>query len=417
METTFEKSAIATPPAATVGGERDPQQQETRLRVLQVITRFRTGGTECGIGKLMLGLGHRFEQRVCAVRGADEQFSRLASPDAPPLVAGREREGFQFLVFRLARIMREFKPHIVHSRNWGTIEAIPAARLARVPLAIHSEHGYELDTLNGIPWRRRLLRRAAYAMADAVFTVSQDLRRYHARQAGIAEERIRVLHNGVDLERFCPRPEMRSVVRQKLGLPMDGIVLGTVGRMVPIKGQGLLLRAAATLIQEGAGVFVLLVGSGPELERHRDFVNQSEALRGRVVFAGESQQVGELLDAMDVFALPSFGEGMSNTALEAMASGLPVVATRVGGNPELVDEGHTGWLVAAGDLEGLTGRLRQLCENAQLRRQFGVQGRQRAAESFSLAEMLDNYRKLYVELAARHGLLPAPERSGGRVWD
>src|SRR5260370_38106971 len=128
--------------------------------------------------------------------------------------------------------MRQYRPHIVHSRNWGAIEAVFAARLAAVPVVIHSEHGYELDMLKGLPMRRRLIRRAAYAAADAVFTVSSDLRDYHARQIGISREKVNVLVNGVDSERFAPRPQKRLACRANLGLPGDSFLCGTAGRLI-----------------------------------------------------------------------------------------------------------------------------------------------------------------------------------------
>src|SRR5208283_5986694 len=144
---------------------------EPRLRVLHVIDRLGVGGTEFGIVKVIQGLSAgRFEHRICTLRGFDEDFVRTQGFKEQVYVAGGSNPGFQFLIGRLARIMREFRPHVVHSRNWGAIEAIPAARLARVPIAIHSEHGYEVDMLAGLPKRRRIIRRIAYAAADAVFT-------------------------------------------------------------------------------------------------------------------------------------------------------------------------------------------------------------------------------------------------------
>ena len=122
-----------------------------RLRLLQVITWFRTGGTEGGVAKLIAGLGYVFEQRVCADRGADVNYAAWASPQHAPFVAGEGKRGPDFPLFRLRKIMRDFRPDIVHTRNWGCIEAIFAARLAGVPIVVHSEHGYEMDNLAGLP--------------------------------------------------------------------------------------------------------------------------------------------------------------------------------------------------------------------------------------------------------------------------
>jgi len=324
-------------------------------------------------------------------------------------VAGRSNSGFQFLMFGLARIMRELRPHIVHSRNWGAIEAIPAARLARVPVAIHSEHGYELDMLAGLPGRRRIFRRAAYAAADFVFTVTEELRNYHARQAWLPAERIGVLRNGVDTVRFAPRPGEREEIRRRLCLAEKCIVVGTVGRMVSIKDHASLLQAAEILIGRGINIQLLLVGSGPELSRHREFVDASPRLSGRVTFVGSATDVPALLNAMDVFVLPSLREGMSNTLLEAMASGLPVVATRVGGNPELVEDERSGWLFRPGDVADLVARLERLALDSALCQVLGQAARRRAIQHFSLEEMIAAYRDMYLDLAGKRGILTAQQ--------
>jgi sugar transferase (PEP-CTERM/EpsH1 system associated) len=381
---------------------------QPRLRVLHVIDRMGVGGTEVGILKVIQGLGsERFEHRICTIRGCDENFSRSEGFEGQVYVAGRLNSGFQFLLGRLARIMREFRPDIVHSRNWGAIEAMPAARLSGVPVAIHSEHGYEVDMLDGLAKRRRVFRRFAYAATDAVFTVSEELRAYHSRQAWFPIERIRVLPNGVDTSRFTRRTGERQETRQRLGLGDGSLVIGAVGRLVPIKDHTTLLKAAEILISRGMPVQVLLVGPGPELAKLQKFVAASPKLSGRVVFAGAVSDVAPLLNAMDIFVLPSLSEGMSNTLLEAMASSLPVVATRVGGNTELVEEERSGWLFEPGDVMGLAAILERIGCDSSLRQEFGQAARQRAAQSFSLEGMIGNYRDLYVELARKRGVLTA----------
>ncbi len=388
-----------------LGGGISRQFGQPRLRVLHVIDRMQVGGTEVGILKVINGLGHEcFEHRICTIRGYDESFSRAGGFEGQLYVAGRLDSGFQFLLGRLARIMREYRPDIVHSRNWGAIEAMPAARLSGVPVKIHSEHGYEIDMLEGLPKRRRLLRRCAYAAADAVFTVTEELRTYHARQAWIPVERIRVLSNGVNTSRFVRRSSEREETRQRLGLDDKSVVIGSVGRLVPIKDHTTLLKAADILIERGIPVQVLLVGSGPELAKHQEFVAASPRLSGRVVFAGVASDVAPFLNSMDIFVLPSLSEGMSNTLLEAMASSLPVVATRVGGNPELIEDGHSGWLFEPGNVMALAAILERMGRDAIVRQEIGQAARQRVVDHFSLQCMIDSYRTLYVELARKRGV-------------
>ncbi len=377
-----------------------------RLRVLHVINYMNRGGTEMVVLKLIAGLGDtRFEQHVCATRGFDSDFVRSRLPESKLSVAGTPKLSWQFPLFRLARVMRKYRPHVVHSRNWGALEAVPAARLAGVPVVIHSEHGYEMDMFAGLPLRRRLFRRATYTMADAVFAVTRELRDFHARQAWVRPKSMGVIYNGVDTKRFAPCRVSRALLRGELGLPSESFVVGTVGRLVPIKDQGTLIQAASRLVEAGVELRLVLVGSGPERESLRNLATSQ--LGGRVSFVGDSDRVPELLNAMDVFVLPSRGEGMSNTLLEAMACGLPLLATKVGGNPEIVEEERTGWLFGPGDFNDLAGRLMLLANNPGLKLQFGRAARERAVESFSLDRMLENYRNLYAGLAERRGVLAA----------
>jgi sugar transferase (PEP-CTERM/EpsH1 system associated) len=394
-----------TEPAQDTSAGVPPGAPRGALRVLHVVNRLATGGTEHVVLQLIGGLdGEAFEHRIAALRGKDPALDHVPLPGGELLLAGDESARFQFPLFRLARLMRAWRPHIVHSRNWGTIEAIPAARLAGVPVAIHSEHGYELDMLAGLPARRRLFRRAAYGMADMVFAVTRELRDYHARQAWVHPDRIGVIYNGVDTQRFAPPPADRVRVREVLGVPAGRFVVGTVGRMVPIKDHPTLLRAAEILIQGGADVHVLLVGAGPELERNQQLVKASAVLAGRVTFTGASGDVPNLLQSMDAFVLPSISEGMSNTLLEAMATGLPVIATAVGGNPEIVEEDRSGSLFRPGDAESLAAHLNQLVESERFRQERGTAARRRAEERFSLKRMLEDYSQMYRTLATRRGV-------------
>jgi sugar transferase (PEP-CTERM/EpsH1 system associated) len=384
----------------------NPQEAPCPLRVLHVIDRLGIGGTEVGILKVIQGLsGTGFEHRICTIRGFDEDFAHSRGFVGQCYVAGSTEKGFQFLLPRLAKVMRDFRPQIVHSRNWGAIEAMAAARLSGVPVAIHSEHGYEMDMLHGLPLRRRLFRRIAYAAADAVFTVTKELRSYHAKEAWLPAEKLRVLYNGVDTSRFAPR--LSGDIRKQLGLRNGNLVLGSVGRITRIKDHLTLLKAAELVSERGIAVQVLLVGSGPELPKLKEYASSSMALAEKVVFAGESADIPALLNAMDVFVLPSISEGMSNTLLEAMASSLPVIATRVGGNPELIEHERSGWLFAPRDVAGLAAILEHAAQSAELRQQLGQVARDRTVRQFSLERMIQNYRDLYFELARKRGVLAA----------
>jgi len=241
-------------------------------------------------------------------------------------------------------------------------------------------------------------------MADVVFTVTDDLRKYHAAQSWLPTERFRVLYNGVDAEKFSPNPLAAEQVRAELGVPGGRFLIGSVGRLVPIKDHKTLLRAADILVRDGLDIHVLLIGDGPELPNLQKYVAGSNSLAGRVTFPGATDRVSELLTAMDTFVLPSICEGMSNTILEAMACGVPAIVTRTGGNPELIEDGCSGFLFPPGDVEMLSVLLSRLAGNSATRRAFGESGRRRAVEQFSLAGMLQRYQELYTEVATRKGV-------------
>jgi sugar transferase (PEP-CTERM/EpsH1 system associated) len=400
------EDSVDVPPrsagAVDVTGPSPNKRQLAPLRVLHVLDHLDTGGTEYGVLKIMNGLSQtQFDSRICVMRGSNTELVNSCALHGRVFHAGGAATGSQLGIFRLRRIFQVWRPHIVHSRNWGAIEAIPAARLSGVPVAIHSEHGYELDMLKGLPLRRRLLRRGFYQMADAIFAVTRDLSSYHEQQVGWNGGRISTIYNGVDTSRFAPRPVERRLVREQLSLPERRFVIGVVGRLVPIKSYPTLLKAAVQLIEGGCDLSVLIIGAGPE---RKVLEQEASQLGDRAIFLGERNDLPALYNAMDVFAQTSLCEGMSNTLLEAMASGLPAVATRVGGNPELVKDEETGLSFPPGDVSSLVAKLALLANSPSLCQKLGESARQRALADFGLSQMLAAYERLYASLAERRGL-------------
>jgi glycosyltransferase involved in cell wall biosynthesis len=194
-------------------------------------------------------------------------------------------------------------------------------------------------------------------------------------------------------------------MRAELGISAATVVIGSVGRLVTIKDYQTLLTAGEALIQQGQDILVLLVGGGPEMQSLKSRVAGSVALSNRTIFTGASERIPEMLNAMDVFVLPSLREGMSNTLLEAMAVGLPLVATKIGGNQEIVNENKCGYFFAPRDAAGLIEKLTTLSKSFELRASAGQASRKQALEQFSLEGMLRGYTELYRGLAQRRGLL------------
>jgi sugar transferase (PEP-CTERM/EpsH1 system associated) len=365
----------------------------SRLRIMHVIDSLGTGGTEEGIRKLLTGLDpFAFEQMVCTVSPSPQidakSGSRLIS-------LGRSKSGRQFLVGSLKAVFERERPDVVHSRNWGAIEAVVAARMARVRTVIHSEHGLESSTYRRQPWRRNVIRRLCFGWADRVFVVSCALRTYYARQLRIRESSVEMIPNGVDTERFRPQEDLRRTARRTLGVGPDTLVIGTVGRLDPIKDHLTLFRAMDLFLCMGLPFQLVIVGDGPERKALEDELQARTSLGGRTSFVGETSDIVSQLNSFDIFVLPSLAEGMSNALLEAMSVELACVATRVGGNSELVEDGKSGLLFEAGDSKTLASHLKTLALRSDLRRDFGRNARSRVESCFSLSRMLSNYARLY----------------------
>jgi sugar transferase (PEP-CTERM/EpsH1 system associated) len=373
------------------------------LRLVHVVHWLRVAGLENGVTNLVNRLGEDVVQTVVCVREAGPLSLRLP-PHVRLIVVGRKDKRDVGLLWRLARLFRQLRPHIVHSRNWATIDAVPAARLAGVPFVIHGEHGREASDPEGRNRRRNSIEWMLSPLVSSFVTVSEDLSRWLVTTVGVSADKVVCIPNGVDTTAFS-EPTYDSVTGQRsrrlgLGLQPQSIVVGTVGRLDPVKDHLTLLEAFARLSDPVRNLELVIAGEGPlrvTLERRIEKLE----LTGRVHLLGHRNDVPAVLREIDLFVLPSLAEGMSNTVLEAMATGLPVVATRTGGTPELVVHGVTGTLVPVGDAAALAAALEVYRREPHLRELHGKAGRQRAVEDFSVDRMVCAYRNLYLGLAGR----------------
>ena len=290
------------------------------------------------------------------------------------------------LVLRLARLLRRWRPGIVHTHNSGPIiYGAPAARLARVARVVHTRH----EQNHGAGPRELAALRHAARLVDRFACVSGDSARLSVRQ-GIAPEKVRTILNGVDTSRFSPvgpRPAGPAVV---------------VARLSPEKNVEGLLRAAALVAREHPEFRLQVAGDGP-CRGALEALAAEIGVADRVAFLGEVGDVPGLLAEAGLFALSSLTEGIPVTVLEAMARGLPVVATRVGGVPEVVVEGETGLLVAPGDPAALAEALARLLRDPDGARAMGLAGRRRAERHFDVRRMVADYEAIY------SGDAPPPE--------
>jgi len=360
---------------------------------MHVVRTLATGGMETVVRRLVSALDpDQFQQTVCTL---------VPAPCKQPpgtICLGRSPGEAAFLVPQLTRLFRRERPDIVHSRNWATIETVAAAKLAGISGIVHSEHGRDLNTMGPQPWRRLTLRRISYACADRVFCVSRELREYYCQQLGMNPTSIDVIANGVDIGQFSPNPKARSERRASLGIRPRTIVVGTVGRLDPVKDHLTLLRAADATLKKGVDLRLVIVGDGPQRSVLENELKSRSDLGRRTFFTGEVSNVADWLNSFDIFVLPSLSEGMSNTLLEAMAVGVTPIATAVGGNIEVVEHGRSGMLVPAGDAEAICAFLVQLATADEHRRVLGRNARERVMTDFSFERTLKRYAEMYCDL-------------------
>jgi sugar transferase (PEP-CTERM/EpsH1 system associated) len=384
---------LAAPSSTPTGTAAAPEP----LRVMHVTYKFGVGGMEVGIAKLVNGLdGTKVASAICSTVQGDSLKERLR-PGVKLFELNRRRGNDPNLVADLYRLFKRERPHIVHTHRWGTLfEGTLAARLAGVPYVVHGEHG-TLETR----WHNAWVQRRLWHHVDRVLSVSSRLAERMAREMSFPLDRIRVIRNGLDLTRFQPVAN-KAGARQALGIPPDRLVIGTVGRTVPVKDHPTFLRALARVRDGGIPFTAVIAGTGPSFQ---DTVRLAESLNltEEVRLLGNRDDVDTVLQAFDIFVLSSTSEGLSNTIQEAMATGLPVVATNVGGADELVVEGETGILTPASDDRAMADALQALARDDARRAAFGRSGAARARAHFGIARMFRDYEEMYLSL----GKVPA----------
>jgi sugar transferase (PEP-CTERM/EpsH1 system associated) len=297
---------------------------------------------------------------------------------------------------RLWRLLRRLRPTILHTYNLAAIEYAPTAMLANVPVRVHGEHGRDARDPQGTNQRHNLLRRLVLPFYDCYYAVSLDLRDWLKTAIGVPDAKNLLLENGIDTEKFSPPHD--TVRRPAPALPPDCFVIGTVGRIQDVKDHaGLVdafIRLLALMPEQRSRLRLAIVGAGPLLPALREKVDRA-GIADLVWLPGARLDIAEIMRTFSVFALSSIAEGTPITILEAMATGLPVVSTRVGGVPEVVIDAVTGTLVPVSDAAALAAALAAYVRQPELAGRHGAAGRQRILQHYSMASMLSAYTGMY----------------------
>lgn len=371
-----------------------------KRRIVHVVYSFSIGGLENVIVQLInrLPVGE-FTHVLVSLTTISDFKNRITRPDVE-FVELHKPPGHAFALYPgIFKLLRRLKPDVVHTCNLAALEITPLAWLAGVPLRVHAEHGWDAHDPNGSNPRYRLLRKIYKPFVSHYVAVSQDLDNYLAQHIGVSPKRHSLIANGVDTEVFAPALDAQPPPVP--GCPFEPgqhWMVGTVGRLQTVKNQPLLARAFAKLLSQHPEardrMRLVIVGEGP-LRAQVEQVLSEAGISKLAWLAGARNDVAAIMQTLRCFVLPSQAEGTSCTLQEAMACGLPVVATAVGGTPEVVDDGATGYLVPSDDVDAMADALWRSYSQPDYTESLGRAGRAKAVAKYGLGATVDRYRALF----------------------
>jgi sugar transferase (PEP-CTERM/EpsH1 system associated) len=369
--------------------------------------RFDTGGLENGVVNLINNMpANAYRHIVLSLTEVTEFKQRIRRSDVEYIALHKPPGQGIWLFPKLYKLFRQLRPAIVHSRNLAALEVQAPAWAAGVPVRIHSEHGRGLEDADGKSRSYQRVRRFYKPFVHHYMALSRDLADYLVEKVRVPQANITQVYNGVDTDRFRPEPRWPLSVADCPFNCAQHWLVGTVGRMQTVKDQVMLAHAFAQAIllapKLRLRMRLVMVGAGP-LRAQVQAVLNAAGLSELAWLPGERSDVAEIMRGLHAFVLPSLAEGISNTILEAMASGLPVVATAVGGNADLVVPGHTGYIVPPAHPQAMALRLVELAENPQRARTMGQAGREHVQAEFSMQAMVSTYQRVYDEQLSRIG--------------
>jgi sugar transferase (PEP-CTERM/EpsH1 system associated) len=373
---------------------------DNRPLVAHVVYRFDTGGLENGIVNLINHMpASSYRHAVVALTEVTDFSKRITRADVEFISLHKQPGHGVWLYPKLYRLFKQMRPAIVHTRNLAALEAQAPAWAAGVPVRLHGEHGRDVSDLHGENRTLQRVRRVYRPFVHHYFALSRDLASYLKDKVHVPAGRITQVYNGVDVGRFCPPPGgVRAAIA---GCPFNAPehwLIGTVGRMQTVKDQTNLARAFVLALQQQPALRerlrLVLIGEGALREQCATILRDAGVL-DLAWLPGERSDVADVMRGLDCFVLPSLAEGISNTILEAMATALPVIATDVGGNADLVVHGQTGEIVPSKQPQALARSILSLVNQPEATRALGLAGRQRVQARFSLPAMVATYQLVY----------------------
>jgi glycosyltransferase involved in cell wall biosynthesis len=394
------------------------------IRVLRAIARLNMGGPALHVSYLARGLDERgYETTLVAgelARGEDTMAYVAEEQGVQVRRVGqlrREVSPFNdpFAVARMVKLIRDVRPHILHTHTAkagavGRTAALLAGD-ARPPIVVHTYHGHVLRGYFD-PARTQFFRETERLLAlktTRLIAVGPEVQDDLVRLGVAPPEKFVVIRLGIDLAHRVANGVERAEYRRLFGIPDDRFVVGWIGRMTQIKRIGDVLAAFRGLLDRGVDATLCLVGDGPDREEAEVWARELGIAR-QTLFVGYQRDVAPYYSLFDTFLLTSANEGTPVVAIESLAAQRPVVSTRVGGVPDVVDDGEDGFLVEVGDADGLAERLERLARDPDLRQRFGETGRERVLPRYAVPRLVDDVDALYRELLTEEGISLPPRR-------
>lgn len=372
----------------------------TRRHIVHVVYSFSIGGLENVIVQLINGLpADEFEHTVLSLTTISDFKTRITRPDVR-FIALNKPPGHAIPLYpKIYRLLRQLKPDVVHTCNLAALEIVPIAWLAGVKTRIHAEHGWDAHDPNGTNPRYQKLRKLYKPFVSHYIAVSKDLDNYLGRAIGIPAHTKSLIANGVDTERFSPAPSKPAPAVEGCPFPPGKFwLIGTVGRLQTVKNQPYLARSFVRLLQKYADatrqIRLIIVGDGPLRQEVEQTLSEGQVAE-YAWLAGARSDIPDILRMLDCFVLPSQTEGTSCTLQEAMATGLPSIATAVGGTPDLISPARAGRLISIDNENEFAEAIWETFINSKETRHQASSSRQFALNHFSLQGMLDQYRELF----------------------
>jgi sugar transferase (PEP-CTERM/EpsH1 system associated) len=361
----------------------------SKIHVVHIVFNFSTGGLENGLVNIINHLPkEKFQHSIICLKSYDKVFFERIKNTETMIYALNKPSGKSIRYFvQLFKLLRVIKPDIVHTRNLTSLECQIVAFLAGIKRRIHGEHGWDSPQARNHNKSKKIRKLLSFFVRRYV-ALSLEGCLYLQNEINIKKEEISHICNGVDINRFQPMVNTQSKIQ---------LEVLTVGRLATVKNQILLLKGLANVIKQNKNINVTIVGEGACRRQLEEYVD-THHLQGHCQLLGDRTDIPTLMQKADVFVLPSLAEGISNTILEAMATGLPVVATNVGGNPELVCPSKNGELFESNSPEELSQILLEYLANAERIRAQGSSSREMAVNQFSINTMAEKYKELYLNI-------------------